>query len=108
MASVPVSISTTSLSGMVYLMTLVHAMSAASTIRPTCGGVGRLLLMAGTPFVGCGGALSGGTSVVRLPDSANAAYILVPLEFTVSARGFSPNRGMFVITARVLASNTMI
>src|SRR5688572_2639046 len=94
MASDAVSISTTSLSGMMYwtaaLTPVVHIGSVASTIRPSRGGRGRPARRGGVASVGCGGALRRGTSVVRLPERAKAAYTFVPFEFTVRARGLSP------------------
>src|SRR6185436_11164917 len=96
MESDAVSISTTSLSGMENLMNDgAHAGSVASTMRLTFGGGGRLAFI---PLVGwdCTPLVSNGISVVRFPESANAAKILVPLEFTVIARGCSPKTGMFV------------
>src|SRR3954465_11879081 len=73
MAREAVSISTTSLSGMVYLITgfvTVHAGSVASTIKLTCGGAGN---PARISFVGCGGACGAGMRGVGFPESAKAA-----------------------------------
>src|SRR5450631_958727 len=87
----------TSLSGMVYFITLVQAGLDASTIRPTCGGVGSAGLTGG----GCSGACVAGTMVVWLPDMAKAAYTVAPLGLTARARGCSPVSGMDLTSACV-------
>src|SRR5678816_3241734 len=83
------SISTTSLSGIVYLITCDQFVSAASTINPTLGGAFVMLM-----GVGCGGASADGMRVVRFPDSAKAAYTFVPSGLRASARGLFPRTEM--------------
>src|SRR4029077_7410349 len=89
---------------MVYFTTLAQAGLVASTISPTCGGAGRLVLVGGD----CGGARLDGMSVVRLPERAKAAYTFDPLLLTSRARGFSPKTEMLVTSACVVASKTAI
>src|SRR2546423_12862665 len=79
-----VSISATSLSGILYLITDgFHFGSLASTIRPTCGGAGRLELVGD----GWGGACAAGINVVWVPGSAKATYTLCPSALAAKARG---------------------
>src|SRR5258708_2092997 len=97
------SISTTSLSGIVYWIMRDQFVSAASTIRPTWGGA--FVMLTGAD---CGGALSGGMRVVRLPDSAKAAYTFNPSGLVANARGLLPETGIAASSACVARSKTQM
>src|ERR1700683_2107366 len=109
---------TTSLSGILNVRYEVQSGLLAATIRPTAGGAGKAVFMAGThwgplktvwPFVPhCTGASPCGISVVAFPERAKAAYTVVPSLLTASARGLSPNTGIKLVTASVLVSTTAI
>src|SRR5262245_21948010 len=101
-ASVRTSISATSWSGIEYVTHRAHAGSEATTMRATCGGGGSAALVGG----GCGGASQSGTSVVRLPDRANATYSLPVVTLRAIARGFRPSNEMVLRCRWDVASNT--
>src|ERR1700729_2813801 len=110
----PVLMATTSLSGMVYLMTELHAGSLAATMSPTgFGGGGSAGFMAGTHAGApsephCSGASFSRTRVVAFPERAKAAYTVLLSGLTAIALGLSPYTGIALIGANVVVLNTMI